>query len=303
MTEKSISSFKHTFREEEIRYLSSVFFDEECLFDISFSYPEIVAFIKKYRIFNNNYHRECPKLTKWLAKVVPSCIYPVSTSHYIRICDFCQAILSSQVLLIRHYREIHYTLIPEGIFGWLGDFYCKTCDQRFVRKEHLTSHLVTIKHLEKLAKSDCVDSSKKRPRYVIDEDSSCDESFREAKSNKLEDLFEFEDTFKVADNELQKIGLNSSISTADLNELNDSFANSLNHSQVWSSISSSCPRVLDSCIKIDSEISELLIEVIDQVCISCEPSLLVNEVHYNPFSSNMGKSLSYNSIDSLVLTF
>lgn len=81
----------------------------------------------------------------WRDHVVPSC-FPVSS----RLCCFvCCKNISSLPVLIRHYREQHQELIPEGIFGAKLEFVCSLCQVAFSRKEHLINHFISDLHSRK----------------------------------------------------------------------------------------------------------------------------------------------------------
>lgn len=93
----------------------------------------------------------------WLCHVAPSCVYKHrdathgQTAFYKCCFGDCGRPVSSQFALIRHYREQHYTRMPEGIFGELVIFKCDACQINYKRRTHLLQHFQSINHLSKMA--------------------------------------------------------------------------------------------------------------------------------------------------------
>lgn len=93
----------------------------------------------------------------WLCYVAPSCVYKHRDATYGQTafykCCFsdCGRPVSSQFALIRHYREQHYTRMPEGIFGELVIFKCDACQITYKRRTHLLQHFQSISHISRMA--------------------------------------------------------------------------------------------------------------------------------------------------------
>jgi hypothetical protein len=121
---------------------------------------EVDAFRKENNLFynflcrykNKSIRLDDPKLLYWLNHVAPSCIYPNRVngiiSHF--SCAICQAVVRTQVSLIRHYQEQHYEQMPQNIFGIKIIYSCETCSVTFNRANQLEQHKLSVKHLNKV---------------------------------------------------------------------------------------------------------------------------------------------------------
>lgn len=110
-------------------------------------------FIRTYAHLARNYDRECQLVHFWLNSVAPSCVYPIRISDEPLFfqCCICSAPIRRSNHLIRHYREQHFDLLPENIFGKKDYFPCNVCCIAFTRQDNLALHLSSVIHLERLA--------------------------------------------------------------------------------------------------------------------------------------------------------
>jgi hypothetical protein len=143
--------------EKEIMNYENVFFDYG--FDIKtqikdFEFPSLVKFLVQWR--NDKITKSDPLFRNWLTCIAPSCVYKRSINSNVIIektfvCYYCDGkTFQRPGTLIRHYRENHFDLIPNGIFGEKIVFKCDDCNTEFNRKEYLTVHKQSEKHLQKV---------------------------------------------------------------------------------------------------------------------------------------------------------
>lgn len=141
--------------EEEIKSYEDVYFDFN--FDIktqikSFEYPNLVKFLAQWR--KNDISRNDPLFRYWLTRIAPSCVYKrtiisneISEKSF--VCFICDSKTFKRApSLIRHYKENHFDMIPKGIFGENIIYQCLECNLDFSRKEYLTIHKQSEKHLK-----------------------------------------------------------------------------------------------------------------------------------------------------------
>ncbi len=143
--------------EDEISSYVNVYFNRS--FDIknqikNFEFPNLVKFLVQWR--KNDISKEDPLFRKWLTCIAPSCVYKQTlntndTNEKMFVCYFCEAKgFIRSATLIRHYKENHFEMIPKGIFGENVIFKCVECNLDFTRKEYLTVHKQSEKHLKKV---------------------------------------------------------------------------------------------------------------------------------------------------------
>jgi hypothetical protein len=143
--------------EKEITSYENVYFDYG--FDIKtqikdFEFPSLVKFLIQWR--NDKITKTDPLFRTWLTSIAPSCVYKRSiNSNDINektfVCYYCESkTFQRPGTLIRHYRENHFEMIPNGIFGEKIVFKCEDCNLEFTRKEYLTVHKQSEKHLKKV---------------------------------------------------------------------------------------------------------------------------------------------------------
>lgn len=102
---------------------------------------KVQEFIQRYACFQTD--RTSEKFNFWQDIIVPSCLD--FDGPYLK-CAVCEKLMKSTPVMLRHYRELHYDFLPEGIFGYKSEYPCIKCNVIFGRKEHLITHYNSDSH-------------------------------------------------------------------------------------------------------------------------------------------------------------
>ena len=137
--------------DDEVRIYKNIFFDYGITAKNNienYEWKNLAKFIINWR--TENVPRDDPLLDFWFKNVAPSCVYHQETSKCDEafVCVFCKKEFRRSPYLIRHYKENHYEKMPDKIFGEKVIFKCEDCNLEFVRKDYLTVHLNSEKHLK-----------------------------------------------------------------------------------------------------------------------------------------------------------
>jgi len=120
----------------------------------NYKWQTLAKFLVQWR--SGDVKRDDPLFQIWLAHIAPSCVYTKicfadEKADKFYTCFFCPLkMFKRTAYLIRHYREAHYEAMPPKIFGENIIFKCIECNIEFTRKEYLTIHKQSEKHLKAL---------------------------------------------------------------------------------------------------------------------------------------------------------
>lgn len=118
----------------------------------SYEFPSLVKFLIQWR--RDEIKRDDPLFINWISIVAPSCVYKQTLflnnkEENTFVCFYCDSkVFKRSASLIRHYKESHIEVMPANIFGESVTYKCDDCNLEFTRKEYLTSHKQSEKHLK-----------------------------------------------------------------------------------------------------------------------------------------------------------
>jgi len=153
--------------EDDIKSYTKVYFDYSIQAKSDFQkyeWPSLAKFLIQWR--RDDVSKDDPLFEYWISNIAPSCVYPKnSTNAEEYVCVFCETKGFKRVpYLIRHYKEMHYDLMPAKVFGENIVYKCNICNIDFARKEYLTMHESSEKH-RKMIDPQAVAVRKRNPKF------------------------------------------------------------------------------------------------------------------------------------------
>jgi hypothetical protein len=135
--------------EDDIKSYTAVYFDYsiQAKNDLQkYEWPSLVKFLIQWR--RDDVSKEDPLFEYWISNIAPSCVYQKNTTNVEEfVCVFCETKgFKRAPYLIRHYKELHYDLMPAKVFVENIIYKCILCNIDFARKEYLTMHESSEKH-------------------------------------------------------------------------------------------------------------------------------------------------------------